>query len=99
MSAKLPPTKPKNQARRTREYLTPAEVERLISAARKVGRYGDRDATLMLLMYRHGLRVAEVSSLRWEHVDMYAALLHVRRLGCDRAIPHCLFGQWEAESR
>jgi len=53
-SAKLPPTKPQNQARRPREYLTPAEVERLISAARKVGRYGDRDATLMLLMYRHG---------------------------------------------
>lgn len=91
-SAKLPPTKPKNQARRTREYLTPAEVERLISAARKGGRYGDRDATLMLLMYRHGLRVAEVSSLRWEHVDMHAALLHVRRLKHGVSSVHPLHG-------
>ena len=58
---------------------TPIEVERLISAARRVGRYGARDATLVLLMYRHGFRVAEVSRLRWAHVDMQAALLHVRR--------------------
>jgi integrase len=91
-SAKLPPTKPQNQARRTREYLTPAEVERLLSAARKVGRYGDRDATLMLLMYRHGLRVAEVSRLRWEHVDMQAALLHVRRLKHGVSSVHPLHG-------
>src|SRR6266487_1513754 len=91
-SAKLPPTKPKNQARRTREYLTPAEVERLISAARKVGRYGDRDATLMLLMYRHGLRVAEVSSLRWAHIDLPTALLHVRRLKHGVSSVHPLHG-------
>jgi type 1 fimbriae regulatory protein FimB/type 1 fimbriae regulatory protein FimE len=63
-------------------------VERPIGAARKVGRHGDRDATLILLMYRHGLRVAEVSRLRWEHIDVHAALLHVRRLsmGCRRRI-------------
>ena len=35
---------------------------------------------LILLMYRHGLRVAEVSRLRWEHIDAHAALLRVRRL-------------------
>jgi len=58
----------------------PAEVERLIGAARQVGRHGHRDATLILLMYRHGLRVAEVSSLRWAHIDLPTALLHVRRL-------------------
>jgi integrase len=91
-SAKLPPTKPQNQARRTREYLTPAEVERLLSAARKVGRYGERDATLMLLMYRHGLRVAEVSRLRWEHGDVQAALLHVRRLKHGVSSVHPLHG-------
>src|SRR5215831_20363804 len=52
-SAKLPPAKPKNADRRTREYLMPTEVERLIGAARQVGRHGHRDATLILLMYRH----------------------------------------------
>jgi type 1 fimbriae regulatory protein FimB/type 1 fimbriae regulatory protein FimE len=79
-SAKLPPLKPKNADRRGREYLIGAEVERLIGAARQLGRHGQRDATLILLMYRHGLRVAEVSALRWEQIDLKAALLHVRRL-------------------
>jgi integrase len=91
-SAKLPPTQPKNQARRPRESLTPAEVERLMSAARKGGRYGERDATLMLLMYRHGLRVAEVSRLRWEQVDVHAALLHGRRLKHGVSSVHPLHG-------
>ena len=78
--------------RRAREYLTPAEVERLIGAARKVGRHGDCDATLILLMYRHGLRVAEVSCLRWEHIDVHAALLHVRRLKHGVSSVHTLHG-------
>ncbi len=69
-SAKLPPPKPKNTDRRTREYLTPAEVAQLLRAARHVGRHGHRDTTLILLMYRHGLRVSEVNSLRWESIDL-----------------------------
>ena len=50
-SAKLPPPKPKNADRRAREYLTFAEVDQLMRAARRVGRHGDRDATLILLLY------------------------------------------------
>lgn len=91
-SAKLPPAKPKNADRRTREYLMPTEVERLIGAARQVGRHGHRDATLILLMYRHGLRVAEVSSLRWAHIDLPTALLHVRRLKHGVSSVHPLHG-------
>jgi type 1 fimbriae regulatory protein FimE len=72
--------------------LTPAEVERLIGAARKVGRHGDRDTTLILLMYQHGLRVAEVSRLRWEHIDVHAALLHVRQLKHGVSSVHPLHG-------
>jgi Phage integrase family len=63
-SVKRPPKKPTNAARRSREYLTPHEVEQVIAAARKVGRHPRRDAALILLMYRHGLRVAEAVSLR-----------------------------------
>jgi integrase len=55
-------------------------VERLIGRARQVGRHGDCDATLILLMYRQGLHVAEASRLRWEHIDGHAALPHVWRL-------------------
>ena len=40
---------------RTREYLTPTEVEALMEAA-KGNRYGHRDATMVLVAYRHGLR-------------------------------------------
>ncbi len=47
---KVTPRRPTNAAPgRTREYLTPGEVQRLIDAARKVGRHGHRDATLLLL--------------------------------------------------
>jgi len=63
-SAKFPPPKPKNIDRRTRAYLTPAEVTQLMQAARHVGRHGHRDTTLILLMYRHGLWVWEVASFR-----------------------------------
>jgi type 1 fimbriae regulatory protein FimB/type 1 fimbriae regulatory protein FimE len=65
---------------RSREYLTPEEAEQLITAAGKRGRYGHRDATLLMLAYRHGLRVGELVALRWEQVDLKAGLLHVTRL-------------------
>jgi type 1 fimbriae regulatory protein FimE len=91
-SAKFPPLKPKNIDRRTREYLTPAEVTQLMQAARHVGRHGHRDTTLILLMYRHGLRVSEVTSFRWESINLKMALLHVRRLKHGVAATHPLHG-------
>lgn len=91
-SAKFPPPKPKNTDRRTREYLTPTEVTQLMQAARHVGRHGHRDTTLILLMYRHGLRVSEVTSLRWDAIDLKMALLHVRRLKHGVAATHPLHG-------
>lgn len=48
--------------------------------ARKRGRYGHRDATMILIAYRHGLRVSELCSLRWDQVDFGRGLLHVRRV-------------------
>ena len=62
-----------------RRYLTEDELEKLIKATRK-GRYGRRDATLILLMARHGLRVTEAIDLRWDQVDFAKGHLHVRRL-------------------
>jgi integrase len=55
---------------RTRRYLTGREVERLIEAARKHGRYGHRDATMILLAYRHGLRASELCDLQWHQVEL-----------------------------
>src|SRR6516164_2542194 len=74
---------------RPREYLTEAEVERLIDAACKRGRNGARDACAILLAYRHGLRAAELCSLRWAQIDLRQGRLHVNRAkgGCTSVHP------------
>jgi type 1 fimbriae regulatory protein FimB/type 1 fimbriae regulatory protein FimE len=76
----VPPRLTLNRDRRPREYLTPKEIERLMERARKRGRYGLRDATMILVAYRHGLRPGELCALRWDQIDFAHALLHVRRL-------------------
>ena len=76
----VPPRMLPNCQKRPREYLTESEVEELISVAKKRGRYGHRDATMILLAYRHGLRVIELCSLRWEQVDFEVGLLHIYRV-------------------
>jgi len=74
-----PPRRVYNQERRSREHLTPSEVEALIEAAKDTGRHGHRDATLILLAYRHGLRVSELVALRWDQTDLKQGILHVAR--------------------
>src|SRR6476661_8652881 len=59
-----PPPKQPNAERRSREHLTPAEIDRLVAAARQLGRHGHRDATMILIAYRHGLRGPEIRALR-----------------------------------
>src|SRR5262249_16090205 len=68
-----------NSSVRTREYLTTAEIERLMAAARKSSRYGHRDATMILIGYRHGLRASELCDLQWSQVELTTGRLHVRR--------------------
>jgi type 1 fimbriae regulatory protein FimE len=68
-----------NATYRPREYLTEAEVDRLMEAARKRGRNGARDACAILLAYRHGLRAAELCQLRWSQIDLRSGRLHVNR--------------------
>ena len=87
------PRRPTNAAVRPREYLTPAEVERLIKAATgRGGRHGHRDATMVLLAYRHGLRVSELVALRWDTLDLGLGHLHVRRLKNGRPATHIVRG-------
>ena len=76
----VPPPMLPHRQKRPREYLSAHEVEELMTVAKTRGRYGHRDATMILLAYRHGLRVSELCSLRWEQVDFEVGLLHVRRL-------------------
>lgn len=92
LSVKTPPKKPTNAERRSREYLTAHEVDQVIAAARQMGRHSSRDTALILLMYRHGLRVAEAVSLRWDAVNLQTGLLHVHRIQNGEPSVHPLRG-------
>ena len=85
------PTRRRNGDLRTREYLTEAEVERLMEAT-KSNRYGHRDAAMILVAYRHGLRVSELVDLRWEQFDFRTATLHVRRVKQGTPSTHPIVG-------
>jgi type 1 fimbriae regulatory protein FimE len=76
---------------RTREYLTEHEVEGLMKAAGD-NRHGHRDATMILLAFRHGLRASELCSLRWEQVDLVPGRLHVARVKSGMPSVHPLTG-------
>lgn len=84
-----PPARQKNADRRSREHLTPDEVAALLKVAANTGRHGARDAALILIAYRHGLRVSELVALRWDQVDLKQGLLFVSRLknGTDSTHP------------
>ena len=81
-----------NRDRRSREHLTEGEVEELMRAAKARGRYGHRDAAMILLAYRHGLRVSELVALRWDQVDLKEGALHVNRIKRGTASVHPLRG-------
>jgi type 1 fimbriae regulatory protein FimB/type 1 fimbriae regulatory protein FimE len=73
------PRRRPNADLRAREYLTDAEVERLMMAA-SGNRWGHRDATMILVAYRHGFRAAEVVDLQWAQIDFNAGTMAVRRV-------------------
>jgi integrase len=85
------PKRRPNADLRTREYLTEAEVERLL-AATKGNRWALRDGTMILVAYRHGLRAAELTDLRWDQIDFATATLHVRRVKQGGPSTHPLLG-------
>jgi len=91
-SGKIPtvrtPLRRPNAALRTREHLTEREVERLIEATTS-----HRDATMILLTFRHGLRAAELVDLRWDQVDFETGILHVRRAKAGTPATHPLTGR------
>jgi len=76
--AREAPTAANVTVKAPRDYLTECEVEKLMDAARE-NRWGHRDATAILLAYRHGLRASELVGLRWDDIDWQTSTLHVRR--------------------
>jgi integrase len=85
------PTRLKNSEYRKREHLIPSEIEKLIEAA-KTNRYGHRDATMILVAYRHGLRASELCGLEWSQIDFTSATLYVGRVKNGKPATHPIRG-------
>lgn len=63
---------------RAKDYLDDGEIDRLLTAA-KAGRHGVRDYVLVLMLYRHALRVSEATTMRLDQVNLKQARIWVRR--------------------
>lgn len=87
----VPPMKLKRDGS-VRDYLRPNEVDAMVQAIRKSGRHRVRDAAIILLLFRHGLRTAELVALRWQQVDLKAGYLDVHRVKQGHDAKHPLRG-------
>src|SRR5262245_43044388 len=87
-----PPRRRRNAELRAREYLTDAEVNRLIVAAGN-NRHAHRDASMVLVAYRHGLRATELVTLRWDAIDFGHGRVHVSRVKGGSESIHPLSGR------
>jgi len=74
------PKKRRSASENERKHLTALEVDRLLAATKDNPRTGLRDRCLILLMFRHGLRVTEACAMRMDQVDLESRILHVQRL-------------------
>jgi type 1 fimbriae regulatory protein FimB/type 1 fimbriae regulatory protein FimE len=85
------PRRRPNAELRPREHLTEREVGKLIEAA-KGNRWGQRDSTMILIAFRHGLRASELCGLQWSDVEFETGNLHLRRAKGGTTSTHPLLG-------
>ncbi len=88
----VPPRRRRNSEVRSREYLTVEEVKRLREGARRIGRNGFRDALMISVAFRHGLRVAELTNLTWDQLHFEDGTFLVKRIKNGREAVHFLQG-------
>src|SRR4029077_7971093 len=85
---------------RSREFLNPDEVTKLLAASRQqnLSRNPQRDYCLLFLMVRHGLRVSEACRLKLSDVDLVAKTIHVARLKHGKPAVHPIYNGGELKS-
>ena len=88
---KRAPTAEKRTVARKREYLTEAECEKLLQAT-KGNRYAHRDYTMLLAVWRHGLRASEACDLEWSDIDFGRAEMHIQRAKLGKPAVHPIRG-------
>ena len=85
------PLRRPNAELRPREHLTEHEIDKLVEAA-KGNRWGQRDTTMILIAFRHGLRASELCGLQWSDVEFETGTLHLRRAKGGTTATHPLLG-------
>jgi len=81
------PKRHPNAGRQARAYLTEAEIEQLTETAR-LNHHGHRDAAMIEMVFRHGLRAIELIHLQWNQIDLQSGILNVRRVNHGLASTH-----------
>lgn len=76
---RLPPRKQCAPRLELRRHLTKSEIDAMVSATRISGAHGLRNALLILLAYRHALRVSELLALTWSDINLEDLSIHIRR--------------------
>lgn len=77
---------------RRKNYLSEKEVDRLIAAAKKRGRHPIRDALMILMAYRHGLRISEALRLRVSDLDLNRHRIWIERSKGSLSTEHPIAG-------
>jgi type 1 fimbriae regulatory protein FimB/type 1 fimbriae regulatory protein FimE len=77
---------------RRKNYLSEKEVDRLIAAAKKRGRYPVRDGLLILMAYRHGLRISEALKLNVSDLDLERHRVWIERSKGSLSTEHPIAG-------